>query len=93
LYGKGETGFDRHLDLVFYTLPEPANLPIPLWKTIAGQVSQQTLQLNVTGTWDQADVNPETLPGVNQMFEQIQTELQGAASPAAAATRNPFAPR
>jgi hypothetical protein len=94
LYGKGETGFDRQLALVFYTLPEPANLPIPLWKTIAGQVSQQTLQLNVTGTWDQAEVNPETLPGVNQMFEQIQSELQGAASPAAStATRGPIPPR
>jgi hypothetical protein len=89
LYGKGETGFDRKLDLVFYTLPEPANLPIPLWKTIAGQVSQQTLQLNVGGTWDAAEVNPETLPGVNQMLEQIQSEFQGATNPAAStATRD-----
>jgi hypothetical protein len=73
LYGKGESGFDRRLDLVFYTLLEPANLPIPLWKTIAGQVSQQTLQLKVVGTWDQAEVQPQTLPGINQMLEQIQT--------------------
>ena len=32
LYGKGETNFDRELDLVFYTLIGPADLPIPLWK-------------------------------------------------------------
>jgi hypothetical protein len=94
LYGKGETGFDRKLDLVFYTLPEPANLPIPLWKTIAGQVSQQTLQLNVVGTWDAAEVNPETLPGVNQMFEQIQSEFRGATNSAAStATRDSATPR
>jgi hypothetical protein len=73
LYGKGESGFDRRLDLVFYTLLEPANLPIPLWKTIAGQVSQQALQLKVGGTWDQAEVQPQTLPGFNQMLEQIQS--------------------
>jgi hypothetical protein len=81
LYGKGESGFDRRLNLVFYTLLEPA-MPIPLWKTIAGQVSQQTLQLNVVGTWDDPDVRPDTLPGVSQWMEQIQTEIQGATSPA-----------
>jgi hypothetical protein len=94
LYGKGETGFDRHLDLVFFTLIEPANLPIPLLKTIAGQVSQQTLQLNVVGTWDNAEVNPETLPGVSQMLQQIQSELQGATNPSAStATRGADASR
>ncbi len=77
LYGKGESGFDRHIDLVFYTLLEPA-MPIPLWKTVAGQVSQQTLQLNVVGTWNNPDVRPNTLPGVSQVLEQIQTEFQGA---------------
>jgi len=93
LYGKGESGFDRRLDLVFYTLLEPA-MPIPLWKTVAGQVSQQTLQLNVVGTWDNPKVQPETLPGVSQVLEQIQTEFQGATSTSAsAATRRESAPR
>ena len=72
LYGKGDSNFDRRLDLVFYTLPEPANLPIPFWKTIAGRVSQQALQLKVVGTWDNAEVQPQTLPGFNQVLEQIQ---------------------
>jgi hypothetical protein len=92
LYGKGESGFDRRLDLVFYTLLEPA-MPIPLWKTIAGQVSQQTLQLNVVGTWDNPEVQPDTLPGVSQVLEQIQTEIQGATSVApSAAARGSAAP-
>jgi hypothetical protein len=77
LYGKGESGFDRQIDFVFYTLLEPA-MPIPLWKTVAGQVSQQTLQLNVVGTWDDPDVRPETLPGISQVFQQLQTGFQGA---------------
>jgi hypothetical protein len=81
LYGKGDSGFDRRLNLVFYTLLEPA-MPIPLWRTIAGQVSQQTLQLNVVGTWDDPEVRPDTLPGVSQVLEQIQSEIQGATSTA-----------
>jgi hypothetical protein len=78
LYGKGESGFDRQLNLVFYTLLEP--VPIPLWKTFASQVSRQTLQLNVVGTWNNPNVRPETLPGVNQVLQQIQNEIQGATS-------------
>jgi hypothetical protein len=92
LYGKGESGFDRRLDLVFYTLLEPVNLPIPLWKTIAGQVSQQALQLKVVGTWDRAEVRPQTLPGVNQVLEQIQASAATMA-PATAARRAPSWPR
>ncbi len=93
LYGRGKSGFDRRLDLVFFTLLEPA-MPIPLWTTIAGQVSQQTLQLNVVGTWDDPEVRPETLPGVNQVLEQIQSEIQGATSVApTTAPRGKAAPR
>jgi hypothetical protein len=52
LYGSGQTNLDRKLNLVFYSLVGPADLPIPIWKTIAGQVSQQVLQLKVGGTWE-----------------------------------------
>lgn len=81
LYGKGNSGFDRRLDLMFYTLIEPANLPLPFWRTIAGQVSKQAWQLKVVGTWDKAEVQPQPLPGFNQMFEQLQA---GAATMAPA---------
>jgi hypothetical protein len=72
LYGKGETNFDRELDLVFYTLIGPADLPIPLWKSIAGQLSQQGLQLKVAGRWDDPDVQSEPFPAVNEIIQQIQ---------------------
>jgi hypothetical protein len=72
LYGKGETNFDRELDLVFYTLIGPADLPIPLWKSLAGQVSQQGLQLKVAGRWDNPEVESEPFPAVNEIIQQIQ---------------------
>ena len=81
LYGNGETDFNRKLDLVFYTLIGPADLPIPLWKTIAGHVSQQGLQLKVVGTLDDPKIERKALPAVNDMLEQLQTEIhEGAAT-------------
>jgi hypothetical protein len=91
LYGKGETNFDRELDLVFYTLIGPADLPIPLLKSLAGQVSQQGLQLKVAGSWDDPDVQRKPFPAVNDMIQQIQS---GAATMApATAVRDAFIPR
>jgi hypothetical protein len=81
LYGEGETNFDRELDLVFYTLIGPADLPIPLWRSIAGQVSQQGLQLKVVGSWDDPDVQQRAFPAVNDMIQKLQ---EGAATMAPA---------
>ena len=71
LYGRGQTNFDRRLDLTFYTLVGPADLPIPLWKTVAGHLSEQALQIKVDGTWDNPQPHREAFPMVNQMLEQI----------------------
>ncbi len=80
LYGRGETSLDRKLNLVFYSLVGPADLPIPLWKTIAGQVSQQGLQIKVTGTWDKPESQKDVLPSVNQVIQEIQSGLQAGAA-------------
>jgi hypothetical protein len=80
LYGRGQTNFDRELDLVFYSLVGPADLPIPLWKTIAGQVSQQGLQLKVTGTWEKPETQKDVLPSVNQVLQEIQNGIQAGAA-------------
>ena len=96
LYGRGETNLRRELDLVFYTLIGPADLPIPLWKTIAGQVSQQGLQLKVVGNWDDPDVQRKALPAVNDVLQHIQTEIQAGAatmSPSTAARDAVATPR
>jgi AsmA-like C-terminal region len=86
LYGNGETSFNRDLNLVFYTLIGPADLPIPLWKSIAGQVSQQGLQLEVAGKWDNPQVQRKALPALNDAFQQIQAEIQAGAATLAPST-------
>jgi hypothetical protein len=85
LYGNGETHFNHKLDLTFYTLIGPADLPIPFWKTIAGHVSQQGLQLKVGGTFEHPETSRKALPAVNDMLQHIQSELQEGA----AATMSP----
>ncbi len=80
LYGNGDTDFNHKLDLTFYTLIGPADLPIPLWKTIAGHVSQQGLQLKVVGTFEHPQTERKALPAVNDMLDHIQSELQEGAA-------------
>ena len=77
LYGRGQTNLDRELDLVFYSLVGPA---VPIWKTIAGQVSQQGLQLKVTGTWEKPETEKDVLPSVNQVLKEIQNGIQAGAA-------------
>jgi AsmA-like C-terminal region len=90
LYGSGDAKLNRTLDLVFYTLIGPADLPIPLWKTIAGHVSQQSWQLKVVGTMDNPKIERKALPAVNDMLDHIQSELQeGAATMSPATTARP----
>jgi hypothetical protein len=86
LYGNGRCGFNRKLDLVFYTLIGPADLPIPLWKTVAGHVSQQSWQLQVSGTFDHPEIERKALPAVNNMLEHIQNELEEGAATIAPTT-------
>ncbi len=86
LYGNGDADLNRKLDLTFYTMIGPADLPIPLWRTIAGNVSQQGLQLKVAGTLDDPKIEKKALPAVNDMITQIQNELQQEAQPPGAAS-------
>jgi hypothetical protein len=94
LYGRGETNFDRQLNLVFYSLVGPAKLPVPLLNNLVGQASQQIWQLKVGGTMANPDIEKEAFPAVNQVLQQIQAELQDGASTVGAPTaaRGLFAP-
>jgi hypothetical protein len=95
LYGEGKTNFDRKLNLVFYSLMGPADLPIPFYKTILGEASKQTLQLKVTGSWDVPLIEPKALPGVNDALERLQSELEAGAATVTspAAMRDAILPR
>jgi hypothetical protein len=92
LYGKGEADFNRRLNLVFYTLIGPADLPIPLWKTIAGHVSQQGLELKVVGTFDDPQIERKPFPAINDMLNQLQTGIQDGAATIAPSTATRGAP-
>ncbi|HVT30780.1 MAG TPA: AsmA-like C-terminal region-containing protein, partial [Lacipirellulaceae bacterium] len=86
LYGNGDADFNRKLKLVFYTLIGPADLPIPLWKTIAGHVSQQGLQIKVVGTLDDPKVEKEPFPAVKDILGRMKGELQDGAATMSSAT-------
>lgn len=86
LYGNGDTDLSRRLDLVFYTLVGPVDLPIPGWKTLAGHVSQQGLQLKVVGTLDDPKIERRALPAVNDMLDQMQADFQGGGAAASSST-------
>lgn len=88
LYGRGETNFDRRLDLTFYTLWAPVDLPIPPLKTLFGHVSEQGLQLKIDGTWDNPQIHREAFPMINQVLAELQNGAQqgaAAVTPPAAA--------
>ncbi len=80
LYGNGETDTNRKLDLVFYSLIGPADVPVPLLKTIVGHLSQQFLQLKVVGTLDDPKIEKKALPMANDMLAQIQSEIHDGAA-------------
>jgi hypothetical protein len=80
LYGNGDVDFNHKVNLTFYTLISAADLPIPFWKTIAGHVSQQGLQLKVVGTFEHPETEKKALPAVNDMLGHIQSEIQEGAA-------------
>src|SRR5262249_54179804 len=94
LYGKGDIDFSHRLDLTFFSLLGPADLPIPLWKTIAGHVSPQVWQLKVAGTFEHPEVEKKVAPAMTDMLDHIQTELQEGAATVSpnTATRGARAP-
>jgi hypothetical protein len=80
LYGQGEGDLSRKLDLTFYTLIGPADLPIPILKTMWGHVSQQGFQLKVVGTLDDPKVKKEAFPAVAERLSQLQSDFQQGAA-------------
>jgi hypothetical protein len=71
LFGRGHANFDHQLNLVFYTLVGPRKLPVPLLDNIVSQISEQSLQLKVTGPLENPDISREALPEVNKLLQQM----------------------
>ena len=58
-------------------------------KQFLGGASQQILLIHVDGTLQNPQVRREAFPGVNQVLEQLQAELQRPLAPARADRRPP----
>lgn len=75
LFGKGETNFDQQLNLAFYGIVGRNEIRVPLIKNFVNQVGQQTIQMYVDGTLSDPQIHTQAFPMVNQLLQQIQTDL------------------
>lgn len=74
-FGKGYTNFDQELNLAFYGIVGRNEIRVPLIKDLVNQMGQQTLQVYVDGTLSDPQIHKQALPMVNQLIQQIQTDL------------------
>jgi hypothetical protein len=79
LYGKGFATFDRELDLKFHSTVGRNDFNVPLLRSMIGQASANLLLIKVTGPVENAVVEREPLPAVNDFVEQLGGE--GVAGP------------
>ena len=80
LFGKGYTNFDHQLNLAFYGIVGRNEIRLPLVKNFVNQLGQSTLQMYVDGTLTDPQIHTQAFPMVNQLIEQIQTDLEGTGS-------------
>ncbi len=77
LQGRGELNLaDDRLNLVFRTVVGSDASRLPAVKQLLGGASQQIMLLHVGGTLANPQIRREAFPGVNQVLEQLQAELQ-----------------
>ena len=93
LYGKGDVGFDRQLNLSFQTVVGRIDSPLPLISQVVREASAQVMMLHVTGPIDNPVITKEPLPGLNQALQRLQEDLDPSArQPGPAATRQSLLP-
>jgi hypothetical protein len=80
LLGAGQADLDQAIKLQFHGVVGRNQIPLPLVKNFVDQVGKQTMQMYVDGTLSNPQVHKQALPGLNQLIQQIQTDLN-ATSP------------
>jgi len=75
LYGQGTTNFDQQLNLAFHGVIGRNNARLPLVKNLIDRTGEQFLQMYVGGTISNPQIHTQPLPGINNLIQQIQTEL------------------
>jgi len=82
LQGRGEINLSNDaLALVFRAVVGSDARRAPTVKQLMGTASQQILLIHVDGTLQNPSIRREAFPGVNQVLEQLQAELQGPLTP------------
>ncbi len=81
LYGKGFATFDRQLDLKFHSTVGRNDFNVPLLRSMIGQASANLLLIKVTGPIENAVVEREPLPAVNDFVEQLGGEAVATPKP------------
>lgn len=76
LLGKGEVGLNRDLRLTFHAVVGNNEKRIPLVGDVLRGTSKQIMLIHVEGSVDQPVTRREAFPGVNQVLQQLQAELQ-----------------
>jgi len=74
--GKGETNFDQQLNLVFYGIVGRNEIRFPLFQYVIKEAGKQFMQLYVDGTLANPQVHTQAFPAINQLLQQIQSELE-----------------
>jgi hypothetical protein len=90
LFGKGEIDFNQQVRLAFHSTV--GRNEVPLLRQLVGEASQQIMQIHVRGDLKNPEISNEAFPGVNQVLQQLQVDLQGAPRPSATAPRRATAP-
>jgi len=95
LFGKGYTNFDHQLKLVFHGTVGRNDFKIPFVKNVFANASQQIMQMYVDGSVTDPQIHTQAFPGINNLIQQIQSDLDtgGEMSEAREAKRGfPFLP-
>ena len=75
LYGQGTTNFDQELNLVFHGVVGRNDLRLPFVKDLLDRAGQSIMKMYVDGTMSNPQIHTQPLPGINQLIQQIQDDL------------------
>ena len=74
LKGIGRVGYNRDVDLSFYSIVGQERFFTPVLRPIIGEASRQFLEIKVGGTLDQPTTRQDVLPGVSETIGRFFPE-------------------
>jgi len=86
LLGSGVADLDQKINLSFYGVVGRNQIRVPVVKNFVNQLGQHTMQMYVDGTLADPQVHTQALPGINQLIQQIRSDLD--VTTPSAASRN-----